>query len=236
MGSQARALFYLDRERCRAPGACGPRGAEAAPQDGEAVFDEPASDPPRTTVRRWNFALLGCTVLSRMTPDEAPQLVITTKMQFVGKLTQAALNDVPKDARSNTYGPTVNPARDTQTPTSLLVSAHRSDKHCYRIARGHAFRRILWRGHASREGSSHTQGVSISFADLRPVHWPAGPRSSAGLPRHARVTHHGLPHPYCLTDFRNPTRFRETSASARDRVLSFPVRSQVSAVCQDVQR
>ena len=30
-------------------------------------------------------------------------------MQFVGKLTQAPLNDVPKDARSNTYGPTVNP-------------------------------------------------------------------------------------------------------------------------------
>jgi len=30
-------------------------------------------------------------------------------VQFVGKLTQAALNDVPKDARSNTYGPAVNP-------------------------------------------------------------------------------------------------------------------------------
>ena len=30
-------------------------------------------------------------------------------MQFVSKLTQAPLNDVPKDARSNTYGPTVNP-------------------------------------------------------------------------------------------------------------------------------
>jgi len=30
-------------------------------------------------------------------------------VQFVGKLTQAALNDVPNDARSNTHGPTVNP-------------------------------------------------------------------------------------------------------------------------------
>jgi len=50
-------------------------GAGAEPQDGEAAFDEPVSDPPRTTVRRWNFALLGCTVLSRMTLDEAPQLV-----------------------------------------------------------------------------------------------------------------------------------------------------------------
>jgi fatty acid desaturase len=30
-------------------------------------------------------------------------------MHFVGKLTQAGLNDVPKDARSNASGPTVNP-------------------------------------------------------------------------------------------------------------------------------
>lgn len=47
---------------------------EESPRDGEALLDEPVSDPPRTTVRLWNFTFLGCTVPSRMTADEAPQL------------------------------------------------------------------------------------------------------------------------------------------------------------------
>ena len=74
MSSQARGLFYLDSERSEYRSVRA-GGAGAAPQGGEAVFDEPVSDPSGTTVRRWNFALLGCTVLSRMTLDEAPQLV-----------------------------------------------------------------------------------------------------------------------------------------------------------------
>ena len=73
------------------------------------MHDEWVSDPQRTTVRRWNFGLLRCTVLSRMTLDEASQLVQRQTCTFVGKLTQAGLNDVPKDARSNASGPTVNP-------------------------------------------------------------------------------------------------------------------------------
>ena len=36
--------------------------------------------------------------------------------------------------------------------------------------------------------------------------------------------------------FADPTRFRETSTAARDRFLSFSLRSQVPAVCEDVQR
>jgi hypothetical protein len=46
----------------------------ATPQDAEALLDEHTSDPPSTIVRRWNSALLGCTVLSRVTPHKVFQL------------------------------------------------------------------------------------------------------------------------------------------------------------------
>jgi fatty acid desaturase len=41
--------------------------------------------------------------------EQGLSIPVATNMQFVGNLTQAGLNDVPKDARSNTSGPTVNP-------------------------------------------------------------------------------------------------------------------------------
>src|SRR5580700_10228127 len=123
-----------------------------------------------------------------------------------------------------------------QTPISDVGSSRGVGKHCCRITRGRAFLWVLWCGDAPREDSSLTRRVSISLPGLRPLHRPAWPRSSAGLPRHPRLTNHGLPYPYHRADFRDPTRFRETSASARDRVLSFPLWSQGSTLCEDVQR
>jgi len=61
-----------------------------------------------STVRRWNFAPLECRILLSPAPDEARQFV-TTNMQFVGKLTAADLNDVPKDTRSKAHWRAMTP-------------------------------------------------------------------------------------------------------------------------------
>src|ERR1043166_4059966 len=124
----------------------------------------------------------------------------------------------------------------TQTPISDVGSTYGFGKHCCTITGGRDLLRMLWRGHASWEDSSLTRRLSISLTSLRSLHLPAWPGSSARQPRHPGVTNHGLPHPYRPADFRDSTRFRETSISAGDRILSFPLRSQGSALGEDVQR
>jgi len=94
----------------------------------------------------------------------------------------------------------------TQAPISVLGSTHGFGKHCCRITSGRAFLWMLWCGDPFQEDSSLTRRVSIPLPGLRPLDRPARPRSSAGFPRHSRVTKHGLSHPYRRADFRDPTR------------------------------
>ena len=166
----------------------------------------------------------------------SPSIGANMSAQSIGKLTAEDLNDVQKDTRSKTYWHALRPAAIPKllfrtfavlmalasiAAVSLVAALSFG---CYGVA--------MLLGRIRRL----TRRLSISLAGLRPLHLPAWPRSSAGLPRHPCVTNHGLPHPYRRADFRDPTRFRETSTSARDRFLSFPLRSQGSALCEDVQR
>src|SRR5271156_945821 len=121
----------------------------------------------------------------------------------------------------------ISPWSYTRTNSSLLGSAHGFGQHGCRSAGGGAFDRVLWRGQASREDSPVARRVSVSLPNLRPVPRTVGPKSSARPARHARATPDGFAQPDCPADFRDPTRFRKTSAAARDRFLSFAVRPQV---------
>src|SRR5438309_1772291 len=127
-----------------------------------------------------------------------------------------------------------------QTQTPILVSRVRNPygfgKRLGGVARGCTFFRILRRGRVPRKDSSVTRRVWISFPSVRTSPRQARPKSAAGLPRYPRVETHGLSQSYRRANFRDSTRFRETSAAAGDRFLSFSLRFQVPAVCEDVQR
>src|SRR5271156_206469 len=116
---------------------------------------------------------------------------------------------------------------DTRNNSSLLGSAHGFGQHGCRSDGGGAFFWMLRRGQVSWEDSPVARRVSVSLAKLRPVPRTAGPKSSARPARHARATPDGFAQPDGPADFRDPTRFRKASAAARDRFLSFAVRSQV---------
>src|SRR6266576_1176518 len=127
-------------------------------------------------------------------------------MPFLGQLTEVDLNDVANDTRSRTF---------------------------WRAMRLETIARVVVRSLAALMGLASIAAVSIvgtlSFAGY-------GTAKLLGKVRPLRDAYQFLPHPYGRTHFRASTCFRETSDSARDRFLSFPVRSQVSAVSKDVQR
>src|SRR6267378_288823 len=61
-------------------------------------------------------------------------------------------------------------------------------------------------------------------------------RRGQNVLRHSRAATDGCSQPYGRADFRDATCFRETAAAAGDRFLSFSLRPEISAVCEDVQR
>src|SRR3984957_20978101 len=130
----------------------------------------------------------------------------------------------------------VQPSSHSQTTTSLLVDTHGFSQHCRHLARGCAFHRLLRRGYGSWKNSAAARRVPIPLAHLRSLHRSAWPKSSARFTGRARFTPDGFAHAYRAANFCGPTGFRQTSAAARDCFLSFAVRSEVRAVCADVQR
>ena len=157
-------------------------------------------------------------------------------MPFAGELTDASLNGERKNTRSLTYWRSfslraipklllrcVSVVTALASVVAILLVAVLSIG-CYGAAK------LLGKIRPFRDAYQFLSRAYDRFTRS------ARPKSSARPSRHSRVTDHGLPQPHGAANFRDPTRFRETSASARDRFLSFAVRSQVRAVCEDVQR